>query len=314
MNKHTLKQIIIYLNEFSLDDDDSLITNTVNEISRQNSKIEAHNIKSVIDFLEELHALEWLDRSLDMFPSTVIFAKAANNSDLEALAAYEIALRSNSSLNDPLIDGFLKLTSFYDKNETIRNDIKEYAFQIKSEFKHSIISETLNILYTETLVNRKTKLEYRNQDLKMIDFDNHDFIMSCIPHQGIPVSREETKDLQSFFKDTQMHEFDHACPICHIKLPHLLIASHIKPFRDCAHIYETATHDNGLLLCRNHDFLFDQGFISFNDDGSIIISNSLKEKDPNLEHFNLCDKLDPIYMTKNRRKFLKYHRENILRK
>ena len=53
-----------------------------------------------------------------------------------------------------------------------------------------------------------------------------------------------------------------------------------KPFRDCAHIYETATHDNGLLLCRNHDFLFDQGYIMFlTSDGTIIISKALIEKD-----------------------------------
>ena len=61
-------------------------------------------------------------------------------------------------------------------------------------------------------------------------------------------------------------------------------------------------------------FLFDQGYISFNDDGTIIISKALIEKDPHLEHFNFDTRLDPIYMTKNRRKFLKYHRENILKR
>lgn len=35
MNKHLLKQTIIYLNEFSLDDDHDLVSQTVREIKRQ---------------------------------------------------------------------------------------------------------------------------------------------------------------------------------------------------------------------------------------------------------------------------------------
>jgi predicted restriction endonuclease len=67
-----------------------------------------------------------------------------------------------------------------------------------------------------------------------------------------------------------MHEFDHQCPICGTNIPAMLIASHIKPFRDCAHIFECADHNNGLLLCRNHDYLFDQGYFSLNEDGTPI--------------------------------------------
>ena len=314
MNKHLLKQTIIYLNEFSLDDDHDLVSQTVREIKRQDPSMSEGDVIKVIHLLQKIHALEWLDTTLDMFPSTVIFSKANPNTDVEALAAYEIALRSNLDLNEDPIKSFLKLTTFYDENENIRKELCTMAKQIENEIDQDIVSETLNIIYTESIIKRKSNLEYRNQNRKMINFDNQDFILERLPQRGIPVSREATKDLQSFFKDTQMHEFDHACPICHIKVPQLLIASHIKPFRDCAHIYETATHDNGLLLCRNHDFLFDQGYISFNDDGTIIISKALIEKDPHLEHFNFDTRLDPIYMTKNRRKFLKYHRENILKR
>ncbi|MDI6678271.1 HNH endonuclease [Bacillus wiedmannii] len=35
--------------------------------------------------------------------------------------------------------------------------------------------------------------------------------------------------------------------------------------------------NNGLLLCPNHDALFDKGYISFGDDGEILISISLDE-------------------------------------
>lgn len=314
MNKHLLKQTIIYLNEFSLDDDHDLISHTVREIKRQDPSMNECDVIKVIHLLQDIHALEWLDTTLDMFPSTVIFSKASPNSEVEALAAYEIILRSKKDMNSITAQNFLKLTTLFDDTGSIRKELCTMTEQIKKEVDQDIISETLNVVYTESLIKRKSNLEYRNQNREMISFDNHDFILERLPQRGIPVSREATKDLQSFFKDTQMHEFDHACPICHIKVPQLLIASHIKPFRDCAHIYETATHDNGLLLCRNHDFLFDQGYISFNDDGTIIISKALIEKDPHLEHFNFDTCLNSLYMTKNRRKFLEYHRENILKR
>ena len=58
----------------------------------------------------------------------------------------------------------------------------------------------------------------------------------------------------------------------------LLVASHIKPWHltkhnpdECLDVY------NGLLLSPNVDKAFDKGLISFNDDGSILLSSTLSE-------------------------------------
>ena len=109
-----------------------------------------------------------------MFPSTVIFSKANPNSDVEALAAYEIALRSNLDLNEDPMKSFLKLTTFYDENENIRKELCTMAKQIENEIDQDIVSETLNIIYTESIIKRKSSLEYRNQNREMINFDNQD--------------------------------------------------------------------------------------------------------------------------------------------
>ena len=198
MNKHLLKQTIIYLNEFSLDDDHDLVSQTVREIKRQDPSMSEGDVIKVIHLLQKIHALEWLDTTLDMFPSTVIFSKANPNSDVEALAAYEIALRSNLDLNEDPMKSFLKLTTFYDENENIRKELCTMAKQIENEIDQDIVSETLNIIYTESIIKRKSNLEYRNQNRKMINFDNQDFILERLPQRGIPVSREATKDLQSY--------------------------------------------------------------------------------------------------------------------
>ncbi len=147
----------------------------------------------------------------------------------------------------------------------------------------------------------------------MIDYKYKNIIHGIIPRKGIPHDRDETKALQVFYKDTLFHEFDHSCPICGINIPHMLIASHIKPFRDCAHIYEAIDHDNGLLLCRNHDYLFDQGYFTFDENGYIIFSEELLEKDNLDSAYSLRKnyRLAECYLSENRMKFMAYHREFI---
>lgn len=90
----------------------------------------------------------------------------------------------------------------------------------------------------------------------------------------------------------------------------MLIASHIKPFRDCGHILEAMDSNNGLLLCRNHDYLFDQGYLSFDEDGKIIISNEIINQTKRY-NINPHYQLDSRHMNYSRKEFLKYHRKNI---
>ena len=125
---------------------------------------------------------------------------------------------------------------------------------------------------------------------------------------GVPIDRDSTKELQAFFKDCLFHEFDHSCCICGVSLPSMLIASHIKPFRDCGHLVEAIDSSNGLLLCRNHDYLFDQGYISFDEEGHMMIASELKNK----ELIYSLDKgfqFKKIHLNENRKHFLAYHRK-----
>ena len=95
-------------------------------------------------------------------------------------------------------------------------------------------------------------------------------------------------------------------------MPELLVASHIKPVKDCTE-EEMQDLDNVLLLSPNMDSLFDRGFISFREDGYILLSpqiTSLSRSRLGLsEEMKLLRRLNT--KTKN---YLKYHRENIFRK
>ena len=63
--------------------------------------------------------------------------------------------------------------------------------------------------------------------------------------------------------------------------------------------------NNGLLLCPNHDSLFDKGLISFEDDGKIIISENLSETDKIFMNVNENMKLN---IREENKPYLKYHR------
>ena len=89
------------------------------------------------------------------------------------------------------------------------------------------------------------------------------------------------------------------------KLPYpILIASHIKPFIK-SNDTEAYDPNNGLLLSQNLDGLFDKGYISFDDDGNIIISNKL---DNDLKSHLISYKLDDVFLLNERKKYMRFHR------
>lgn len=87
---------------------------------------------------------------------------------------------------------------------------------------------------------------------------------------------------QNKFRDKIIKKFKCKCQLClnECKNESLLVASHIKPWAKSSEA-ERLNENNGLLLCPNHDKLFDQGYISFKDSGEILISKKLsnEEKD-----------------------------------
>lgn len=92
----------------------------------------------------------------------------------------------------------------------------------------------------------------------------------------------------------------------------VLIASHIKPYSHCLND-EKAQFDvnNGLLLSKNTDSLFDLGYITFNDDGSIESSKSLSQDLTNyLSHF----RLHRDFLTPQRIEYMKYHKSFVFEK
>ncbi|MBQ0064322.1 MAG: HNH endonuclease [Firmicutes bacterium] len=305
MNKHTFKSVILNANTIALD------TFKKNEIIEQVARhlhIEESDVQLVLKRIEELKGLEWLGEELDFMPITMMYAKSYANSPIEALCALALIkpyllLHGGDFTKLPLsVSSILDTTCFHEIKDAYSKEIEDILSS--QEF----IPFCLQVLYVKEIHNLQIPL--KNKEAKMEEYAHVDYILSQIQEAGIPVNRDASKDVATFFKDTLMHEFDRCCPLCGINLPHMLIASHIKPFRDCAHIYEAGDYHNGILLCKNHDYLFDQGYISFEEDGNLLISSKL----PGEISCYALKNLGAKYLSETRRKFLKYHREHIFLK
>jgi putative restriction endonuclease len=75
---------------------------------------------------------------------------------------------------------------------------------------------------------------------------------------------------QGLFKD-RVSKIETRCRLTGVENPVHLIASHCKPWRDSTN-EERLNGENGLLLTPSIDHLFDRGFISFENNGTLIVS------------------------------------------
>ena len=105
-------------------------------------------------------------------------------------------------------------------------------------------------------------------------------------------------------------EYWSACAVTGCKDDVLLRASHIKPWRDatpeeCLDLY------NGLLLSPALDVCFDSGYVSFDDKGGILISESLTADDAKALGINSKMRLRRVGA--KHKKYLAFHREHVFK-
>jgi hypothetical protein len=97
---------------------------------------------------------------------------------------------------------------------------------------------------------------------------------------GLPKSTEAEQLIvrrvgQELFRKALMSYWNGRCPLTGITDPALLRASHIVAWVDCESDAQRLDVHNGLLLSALWDAAFDQGLVSFSDDGHPLASPSL---------------------------------------
>jgi hypothetical protein len=82
---------------------------------------------------------------------------------------------------------------------------------------------------------------------------------------------------QDIFRASLMEYWQGTCPLTGISDPALLRASHIVPWRVCETDAQRLDVHNGLLLSALWDAAFDQGLVTFSDEGTPVFSLALSD-------------------------------------
>jgi putative restriction endonuclease len=110
---------------------------------------------------------------------------------------------------------------------------------------------------------------------------------------------------QGVFRE-RVQAIEPKCRVSGVSDPLFLIASHIRPWKSSSNT-QRLDGENGLMLAPNVDKLFDQGYISFTDEGDLLISptlsGELREQLGLLEEGTNCGSL-----TAGQQEYLAYHR------
>ena len=117
---------------------------------------------------------------------------------------------------------------------------------------------------------------------------------------------------QQYFRNTLVHNYRDRCCITGIALDPLLVASHIKPWKDSSPT-EKVSASNGLLLNAFHDRAFDQGLITLDDDFTVHVSSHVEHTEINDEWLYRYEgqRIAMPAVCEPSREFLEFHREHI---
>jgi hypothetical protein len=177
---------------------------------------------------------------------------------------------------------------------------KDFGF-LKLAIDSAWFEMFLNITY-ETFTS---KIEHIN---KICDDENIDNIELSETEKEMAVLVRLKQG--EFKKKLVQNSIEVKCNLCDIKIERILIGSHIKPWsKSKATPGERIDPNNGFLLCPNHDALFDKKLISFNSDGTILISESISQEQYKI--LNISPKTK-ILLTDKNKEYLEWHRNQFL--
>ncbi len=205
---------------------------------------------------------------------------------------------------------FEKKATMVEKNLTLVKwkktmpELADWSNQILLDFCRWLKEKNINIDKEELCNNAVIEKEKKIEEAKKIEEEIASLNLDGDSQKAIVKVRVN----QGIFRNDLLKRYNRCC-LCDVKVPALLIASHIKPWAE-SEPKEKLDVDNGFLMCPNHDKLFDKGYITFDDNGKIIIFDELPENDKELLNI---DSRKHIELTEDNKKYLKFHRENVFK-
>lgn len=131
-----------------------------------------------------------------------------------------------------------------------------------------------------------------------------------INNQQIPITQKlylhQARVGQGLYR-REVLRLENKCRLTAVSDPAFLIASHIKPWRASTNLERLDRH-NGLMLAPHVDRLFDKGWISFEDDGTLLVADAAVKT---LKAWALPVEANVGPFSDKKAPYLKFHREHV---
>jgi hypothetical protein len=116
---------------------------------------------------------------------------------------------------------------------------------------------------------------------------------------------------QNLFRNALLDYWQCRCCVTGLAVPELLRASHIKPWARCDSDEERLDVFNGLLLAPHLDALFDGGWVTFGQEGQLVVSAALPQAAMELLGIGLDARIHGV--KSEHFQYLKLHRQMVFR-
>jgi putative restriction endonuclease len=168
----------------------------------------------------------------------------------------------------------------------------------------------IQLVRLHQILNAQTTLDREDAELVLVRLLQDDQELDDLTRDQLIKARVG----QGVYRKNLLTSCGATCPMTGIDDENLLVASHIKPWRD-ANNGERLDSQNGFILSPLWDKLFDSGLISFDDQGHLLVSKNLDNRIIRMIGLvpgSLYRKL-PVGGDENvgRRTYLAYHRDSV---
>lgn len=169
----------------------------------------------------------------------------------------------------------------------------------------------------DALVFESEKILAEYEDVSLEDKYEED--LKDIPQGLVGKTRLQevkTRVNQSFFRQIVLANYGGRCALTGIDIPDLLIASHIIPWANDTK--ERLNPANGICLSALYDKAFDKGYMSFDNEGKVLLSNNIedkKDRDYYAKYFMTIKghKIEGYRKYAPNPEFLNWHRQHIFK-
>jgi hypothetical protein len=249
-------------------------------------------IKAEVNGIQGLYSNKWIivDKEIEyILEQTKINSGTIKKSEINASII--------KSINDKTLNNFYLFVRDAARNE------KLYTF--KGTFKVVTFNHQLKSIRLFKKEINDIQDDLRNTvEMNINESINNPF------YEKFKIVEQKQRIGQKLFRELLLSKYpDRKCALCDVYSPEHLIANHIKPFRHCD-VNEAIDPNNGLLLCPDHNHLMDRGYLTFSENGVVILSNSLNKN--LISEFRLNSLLSKrYYFDKKTFEYINYHKDKV---